>query len=195
MTTSSHRVLLDTPHRRKPTMAENTKNSQTLTVCSTTRRHENPAPGDKTERSDNVPSARGKKKRPPITVLSPVPSPIRVSAPIAAVQSSHHSSTARSCHGSVRYVRGTSNHLQGGFYNCRVFDCECTFSITSTTTTTLHPEDDIVSCPNKSFIQRKVEPIFGQKHNWGRSTSVFSTFLEFYRFPFFLTEITKYNTN
>ena len=151
--------------------------------------------GDKTERSNNVRSAWGKKKRPPITVPSPLPSPIRVSTPIAAVQSSHHSSTARSRHGSVRYAWRISDRLQGGFYSCRMVDYECSFSVTSTTTTTLHPEDDIVPCPNKSFIQRKVEPIFGQKQNWGKSTSVFSTFLEFYRFPFFLTEITKYNTN
>ena len=186
---------MDSPHRRKPTTAENTNNSHTLTVCSTIRGQENPARGDKTERSDSVRSARGKKKRPPITVPLPLPSPIRVSAPIATVRSSHHSNTTRSRHRNVGYARGTSDRLQGGFYSCRVFDCECSLSVTSATSMTLHPEDDILPCPNKSFIQRKVEPIFRQKQNWGRSTSVFSIFLEFYRFPLFLTEITKYNTD
>ena len=179
--TSSHRALVDNPHRHKPTTAENTNSSHTLT---------------RQDRAHRQCAKRaGEEKRPSITVPSPLPSPIRVSAPIAVVQSSHHSSTARSRHRTVGYARGTSNCLQGGFYSCRMFDCECSLSVTFATSTTLHLEDDILPCPNKSFIQWKVEPIFRQKQNWGRSTSVFSTFLEFYHFPLFLTEITKYNTN
>ena len=86
-------------------------------------------------------------------------------------------------------MRGTSNLLQGGFFSYRVFDCDCSFFVTSAMTTTLHPKDDIVPCPNKSFIQRKVEPIFGQKKI--RAGRILSSqhFWNFIVFLFFLLKL------